>query len=91
MQAADVIAHGEDPRPVEEALAQYVHASRSPTHVIMVTTGVGAPALRLAISCHRRCPTRARGRLSISPQCGFASQSQGFAWVSPEVRFSDLV
>ncbi|PIL23210.1 hypothetical protein GSI_14519 [Ganoderma sinense ZZ0214-1] len=44
MEAADVIAHGEDPRPVEEALAQ----------------------------------------LSISPQCGFASHSRGFAWVSPE-------
>ncbi|KAM5543547.1 hypothetical protein V8D89_002798 [Ganoderma adspersum] len=44
MQAAEAIAHGEDPRPVEEALAQ----------------------------------------LSISPQCGFASHSRGFGWVSHE-------
>lgn len=29
---------------------------------------------------------RVPDRLSISPQCGFASHSQGFAWISPEVR-----
>ncbi|KAI1784154.1 UROD/MetE-like protein [Ganoderma leucocontextum] len=50
MQAADVIAHGEDPRPVEEALAQ----------------------------------------LSISPQCGFASHSRGFAWVTREDMMKKL-
>ncbi|KAI0760620.1 UROD/MetE-like protein [Fomes fomentarius] len=44
MQAADVIAHGEVPRPREEALDQ----------------------------------------LGISPQCGFASHSRGFAFITHE-------
>lgn len=73
MQAADVIAHGEVPRSREEALDQYVHVS-------CIT--VSASVLYQSIS---DVLTVALDRLGISPQCGFASHSRGFAFITHEV------
>ena len=54
MQAADVIAHGEDPRPVEEALAQYAFTSYSPSHVISTYNRYRMPGLPPTMVTPRR-------------------------------------
>ena len=81
LQAAEVIAHGEIPRTKEAALSQYVSPRVCGLPASMDAVASVVPFGSLLTFCPMTI-----NRLSLSPQCGFASHSRGFTFVTHEVR-----